>query len=800
MFSLPSYRGLEMSEKFLFLPLPPMDLHEGRKLAVQKLKHLPQHTVQPNIIEMCVRVSFGNPRLLNLLLTLAIEKREIENLIHQMESYIQKGQEPDDETLRNFVLDYTIDNLLAILTPSENDLLRVLNLFEIPVPPDILKPLNINPDDNIGNRLIALGLWDKYQDVVDTKTVAVAINPFVKPKTKNLTEEEKVFVSKEIIRELFECWGGSTNKNRPAISDYELTRIGILANNPDTLSITTKPALIWLKNHFNYRLAAQFASECIAILDKEDFQVNPILLREAGETCHQVGDVYRAREFISRSLNILFSDRDKGENINDEELALSSLVYGRMLSQSGEPEEAIRCFEQSIKIFSTIGNVRERAITLGDIARIRVSKGEVDEALRLHEERFRIFEELGDRRERAITLGDIARIRVSKGEVDEALRLHEERFRIFEELGDRRERAITLGDIARIRVSKGEVNEALRLHEERLRIFEELGDRRERAITLGDIARIRVSRGEVDEALKLHEEELQVFEELGDRRSRAVTLGDIARIRVSRGEVDEALKIHEEKLAVFESLGDRRSMAVTFGDIARIKKSKGEIDESLKFNVERLKIFERLGDRRSIATTRIEIANIRADRGEVNRALELNRQSLQIFEELGDLREKSVALGNIARILVSKGEIDNAIKLYEERLGIAQNIQDIDGIAATHYDLGQIEWQRKQYQNAFEHLSESYSLYIKIARIDGISFVGFYLGVLLCQAGQSDQGLEILNRSRNGFLKLGQKSMAEQAEQVIKQMETNSLKKVNLEASTVKLSEHSGERIEKIEL
>ena len=91
----------------------------------------------------------------------------------------------------------------------------------------------------------------------------------------------------------------------------------------------------------------------------------------------------------------------------------------------------------------------------------------MDAALTLHEERLHVYEALGDRRGRAVTLGDIARIKTAKGEVDAALTLHEERVQVFEALGDRRERAVTLGDIARIKRAKGEVDAALTLHEER---------------------------------------------------------------------------------------------------------------------------------------------------------------------------------------------------------------------------------------------------------------------------------------------------------------------------------------------
>jgi tetratricopeptide (TPR) repeat protein len=65
-----------------------------------------------------------------------------------------------------------------------------------------------------------------------------------------------------------------------------------------------------------------------------------------------------------------------------------------------------------------------------------------------------IFEALGAKRERAVTLGDIARIRADKGEVDAALALHQERLGIFEALGDLDGKANTLWSFAQIEIQQ----------------------------------------------------------------------------------------------------------------------------------------------------------------------------------------------------------------------------------------------------------------------------------------------------------------------------------------------------------
>jgi hypothetical protein len=106
-----------------------------------------------------------------------------------------------------------------------------------------------------------------------------------------------------------------------------------------------------------------------------------------------------------------------------------------------------------------------------------------------------------------VTLGDIARIKVSRGDVDGALALHEERLGVYERLGDTRSRAVTLGDIARIKVSRGDVDGALALHEERLGVHEAMGDQDGIASANFDIGQILV--GRIAEASAPREEDVE---------------------------------------------------------------------------------------------------------------------------------------------------------------------------------------------------------------------------------------------------------------------------------------------------
>jgi hypothetical protein len=94
--------------------------------------------------------------------------------------------------------------------------------------------------------------------------------------------------------------------------------------------------------------------------------------------------------------------------------------------------------EEQLPVFDRLGDVRERAVTLGKVADVLEARGELDEALRIRrEEELPVYDRLGDVRSRAVVLGKVADVLMARGEVDEALRTYrEEVLPALERLGD----------------------------------------------------------------------------------------------------------------------------------------------------------------------------------------------------------------------------------------------------------------------------------------------------------------------------------------------------------------------------
>jgi tetratricopeptide (TPR) repeat protein len=198
------------------------------------------------------------------------------------------------------------------------------------------------------------------------------------------------------------------------------------------------------------------------------------------------------------------------------------------------------------------------------LADIDMKRGQVDAALeRLEIQVLPIFTKLRDDRSRAITLGQIARIRADKGEVDAALALHQERLDVYEGLGDKRERAVTLGDIARIRAAKGEVDAALALHQERLGIFEGLGDKDGEANALWSIAKIELEKQTWQAAFEHLEASYAINLQLGRLDGICIVGLDLGQFLCATGQREEGLAKLQRSLVGFQKLGWAQQIAQT---------------------------------------------------------------------------------------------------------------------------------------------------------------------------------------------------------------------------------------------
>jgi len=299
-----------------------------------------------------------------------------------------------------------------------------------------------------------------------------------------------------------------------------------------------------------------------------------------------------------------------------------------------------------------------------------------NKAMTCLENNLRIAEELGDLREKATALNNIASIHHAQGNYPEALKQFEEALQMAEQLGDLSGKASRLNNIGMIHYTQENYPEALKRFEGALQIDEQLEDLNGKAIDLNNIGLIHYTQGNYSEALKWYEQALQIAEQLGDLIGKAIRLNNIGEIYRAQGSYLEALKRYEQALQIAEQLGDLREKASFLNNIGLIHNAQGNYSEALKRFEKALQIAEQLGDLARKATFLNNIGGIRYTQGNYSEALKLYEAALQIDEQLGDLSGKAIRLNIIGMIYKKQGDYPEALKWHEEALQIL-NVQGL---------------------------------------------------------------------------------------------------------------------------
>lgn len=566
--------GRDRAEVLLPVQLGPMREVEGRKQAAAKQRVVRGADLDAGRLHRCIESACGNPGLQDLLFRSAIEAPEVcDQALAAMQAYLKDGHAPTQEHVRDFIENLAIDRLLGCLRSGERALLDASELFSLPVPREVLQRLGaaVGAGEGAAGRLVALGLWDTYSDLVTPAVDAMLVNPLVLPRLRALADAEARALAASILPLLYEAWGGD-DEGREGMVEHELTRLALYAQEAAIAARTATAALRWLDGMEEYGAAAALGQAVLELLDSTKVEPSLALLRAAGEANHRVGETAQAREIFERALAA--ADVTGGEEDAFECAAILG-AHARLLVQLGHVDDALAAFERTRDAFEELGDRRSRAVTLGEIARILESTGKVEQALALYEEILKDFEELGDRRSRAVVLGEIARILESKRKVKEALALYKEMLKVFEELGDRRSRAATLGNIAWILGSKGQVEQvelALALYQKNLKDYEELEDIVGTAQTYWSIAQLELERGDFQDAFAHLAESYRINVQIKHLDGICHVGSALGQLLLAGGQVGQGTAVLQRSIEGFRQLG-QTEMARQLEDILELSRS-----------------------------------------------------------------------------------------------------------------------------------------------------------------------------------------------------------------------------------
>ncbi|MFA4641236.1 tetratricopeptide repeat protein [Pyrococcus kukulkanii] len=147
-------------------------------------------------------------------------------------------------------------------------------------------------------------------------------------------------------------------------------------------------------------------------IDCENFE----LIHEIAHTYEHLGETEKGIE-LYKSVIEKRRDRDK------EKYAEALYYLADAYEHFGMPEEALKTYEKLLRVEEELGNEKEKALTLANIAIVKDELEETEEAIRIMEKARDIFAKLNDEKNYLISLIDLAHFHYELGNYEKAMEL-----------------------------------------------------------------------------------------------------------------------------------------------------------------------------------------------------------------------------------------------------------------------------------------------------------------------------------------------------------------------------------------
>lgn len=376
----------------------------------------------------------------------------------------------------------------------------------------------------------------------------------------------------------------------------------------------------------------------------------------------------------------------------------------------GEPEIALRYYEQAMPLMDTTNNPMGEAYILNKMGLLYSATGYYAQALELYERTLTIYRKHGERLQEAINLVAMGTVYRQMGQLEQALALYWQALPVMVEDHDLFHAGTTLNNVGLVYRILGQPVQANEAFEQALPLHRAVGNRRDEAITLENMAGVCWDMWQIEEASALYEQALAIKREIGDRPGEIQTLLNRATVYQKTGQYDEALKYYTQALPVLREMGNRAGEAACLNNIGVAYLSLNQPQAALSVLENALSLNQELGDRLGQAKVLNVLGDTYYKLRQAAPTESYYQQGLALSREVGDQPGEAQILQNLGILYHALGLLEPSLAMYEQSLQLMRAVGNRNGEAVTLNNMASVFYAMKQPQVSIELLEASLSI------------------------------------------------------------------------------------------
>jgi CHAT domain-containing protein/tetratricopeptide (TPR) repeat protein len=402
-----------------------------------------------------------------------------------------------------------------------------------------------------------------------------------------------------------------------------------------------------------------------------------------------------------------FSNRDKANFSNIDDLGKCALGLGILYENTGKNSKALEAFQVALVSFQKSGDRVNEGEATNRIGMIFYAQGRYLEALDQFNRSLLIAQEMGNQPAEDAAFDNLGAVYKATGRLSEAENSFGQALLIEQQINDLPGEYFTLNNMGTIYQQEGKYSEALGAYKESISVARQLGDKQSEGMALTNIASLEREQGNYDDSIGTYLQALSIAQDLGDISTESVIRKGMGNVHLELGQYDQASEQFQEALSLAREVGARDTEGDIIKDMGSVFMLQGQYALALDSYQQALVIKRQLGDKQGEAQTLNDIGVLYRFQARYAKALEVYRQALDLKIDIGDRAGEANTLNNIGVVFVEQAQPSEAIDYYLQALPIRREVKDQTGEADTLTNLGSAYSDLGNYEEALKDLQQA---------------------------------------------------------------------------------------------
>ena len=293
-----------------------------------------------------------------------------------------------------------------------------------------------------------------------------------------------------------------------------------------------------------------------------------------GVNFSRLGDMNGAKEHLEEAGKLA---EKNGDMLS---LANSRRDVGRVYFRTGDYDQALKCYLQSIKLYRQLDNKEQLVFMLVQVANIPFEKGDWKEVQNYYKRALQLAREIGESRQIATIYMNSGIMATIRGEADRATELYERSRSIFEDLKDWQSLAKLYLNQGWTYAGQHRWEDAREVYRKALTITQKARYLNEEAMCHLNLSEVLLETGELQDCKRSCLRALEIFEKVNNQVRLADVLKTLGQVTTRERKWQDARSYFEKCIEIFEGRKHALFSGKAHLEFANMLKEAGELEEA----------------------------------------------------------------------------------------------------------------------------------------------------------------------------------------------------------------------------